>query len=377
MHIMIDGRHIRKRQAGLGSYSLQLIKALASVDRDNRYTVLCTRRSAELVGSLPSNFQLHTSWIGVENHVLGDPYRQLIVPILMLLRGVDIYHDPAYLLPYLHFRSRLIVTVHDLVPFYFPETNRWRYIQYMRLNTRASVRIADAVIVDSDAVRIDLIDKLGVPYKKIRCIPLGVSPDFHVIDDDDSLKETLTKLAVHSDYILTVSTIEPRKNILRLIEAYALAVDRFNIRNHLVICGRKGFKSEDIEKTIRKNNCEGKVHLTGYVEQSDLINLYNCAALYVCPSLYEGFGLPVLEAMACGVPVVVSNKSALPEIVGDAGLLFDPNNIENMITIMARPLLDKNIHDSMRKAGLIHSAQFTWQKTAKKTIELYNDVIAK
>jgi glycosyltransferase involved in cell wall biosynthesis len=239
---------------------------------------------------------------------------------------------------------------------------------------KASARKADSIIAVSENTKKDVIKFYGIVPDKVKVIHLGVDSNFSPIknENDDSV---LRRYNLKPGYILNVGTLEPRKNIVRLLEAYRLIAADLSYAPQLVIAGGKGWLSEDINKYIDSSGLKAKVVLTGYVPETDLPSLYRGAAVFAYPSLYEGFGLPPLEAMASGVPVVSSNISSIPEVVGKAGLLVDPCRIDEIARAVIMALEDDGLRDRMINDGLKRSGQFSWENTAKKTVDLYEEVL--
>jgi glycosyltransferase involved in cell wall biosynthesis len=232
----------------------------------------------------------------------------------------------------------------------------------------------DAVITVSRQSCQDLIKYLPVNPKKINVIPEAASLHFHPLNEAEYLP-ALERHGIRRPYILSVGSLEPRKNLLRLLEAYARLEGS---RPSLVIAGARNYwKSSPVVETVSRLGLEQHVRFTGYVEDADLPALYSAASLFVFPSLYEGFGLPVLEAMACGTPVVTSSVSSLPEVAGDAALLVDPRDVDAIASAMRRILDDSDLAADLRARGLARAAQFSWERTARETLAVYEKVLGK
>ncbi len=287
---------------------------------------------------------------------------------------MDLFHATEHLLPRLS-SVRTVFTLHDLIFLFHPEThkplNRW----FLTLMMPRFLRAADAVIAVSECTRRDAVRAYGIPEEKITVIYEGVSPRFRPASPE-AIQAVRAKYRLPERFILYVGTIEPRKNLTALLEAYAALQSR-NTQHaaRLVIVGKKGWLYEGFFRRLRELGLEERVYFTGYVPDEDLPALYSAADLFVFPSLYEGFGLPVLEAMACGVPVVCSNTSSLPEVAGDAALLADPTDIRALAAAMERALTDEALRASLRARGLERARQFTWEEAAKRTVEVYHQVL--
>jgi glycosyltransferase involved in cell wall biosynthesis len=236
------------------------------------------------------------------------------------------------------------------------------------------LRRVDAIITDSECSQRDIAHYLQVPKEKITVTMLAAARHFRVLSQAESAP-ALARAGVAPPYILYVGSLEPRKNLLRLLEAYRL-VREWSPRWGLVIVGaRNAWKSTPVAAAVERYGLQDNVTFTGYVPDEDLPALYNGAGLFCFPSLYEGFGLPVLEAMACGAPVVTSNTSSLPEVAGEAALLVDPYDVEAIAAAMQRVLSEPELAEDLRRRGLARAAEFTWERTARETIAVYERVL--
>jgi len=238
-----------------------------------------------------------------------------------------------------------------------------------------TLRFADAIIADSEATRRDIVRLTNVDPGHITVTPLGVDKSFRPVDLDLQ-RSMCTRYKLPEQYILYVGTFEPRKGIDTLIQAFALLARRFP-EHHLVLAGKKGWYWDSILQMIVSNGLEQRVHITGYVASEDLPSLYSAAHAFAFPSRYEGFGLPILEAMACGTPVICSNSSSLPEVCGDAGIQVPPDAPDQLAAALASVLADANLAQSLREKGLARAIQFTWQKTAEATLRVYTELASR
>jgi glycosyltransferase involved in cell wall biosynthesis len=299
----------------------------------------------------------------------------------MLTAPPDVLFVPAHVLPLVHPR-RSVVTVHDLGYRHEPQAHRLLDRLYLELSTRYNARAATRVIADSAATKRDLVQLYGTDPDRITVIPLGVDELFQPVTDAARLAAVRAKYGIPGDYLLYVGTLQPRKNLVRLVEAWArvIADCRLQIadlgRRTLVIAGKKGWLYEEIFATVRRLGLEGRVLFPGYVPEEDLPALLSGATAFVLPSLYEGFGLPVLEAMACGTPVIAANVSSLPEVVGDAGLLVDPLDSDALAAALQRLLTDADpstplrasLRAELRQRGLARAKLFSWPRCARETL---------
>lgn len=289
-----------------------------------------------------------------------------------LIGGTDIFFLPNLNFSAVSKKTKLVVTAHDLSFEIFPETFSFkRRAWHFFINFRSLVLSADKVIAVSQSTKNDLIDYYGVPEKKIDVIHSGIGNQFHLMNRNDTeLVQVQEKYRLPYKFILSLSTFEPRKNIPALISAFEALMDL----NHpalskymLVIAGTRGWKYRETFQAIIHSPYRKQILLTGFVADSDKRALYNLASVFVYPSFYEGFGFPPLEAMACGIPVITSHSSSLPEIVGDAGLLIDPYQPDELFQALKQILLDQELTDTLRKKSEERAKQFQWEKTVKKT----------
>jgi glycosyltransferase involved in cell wall biosynthesis len=281
---------------------------------------------------------------------------------------VDLLHALAFVTPLLS-RCPSVVTIYDLSFLLYPESFRRAKRSYLGLFTRLSARRARRIIAISESTKRDVVRLLGVPPEKVEVVYCGIDEAFRPLAEDQ-VAAFRSQHGLPERFILFVGTIEPRKNVTRLIEAFADL--RFAICDlRLVIGGAKGWFYQDVFARVEELGLQGEVMFPGYIPVSELPLWYNAAELFVYPSLHEGFGLPPLEAMACGTPVVAANTSSLPEVVGEAGLTVDPLDVEGLAEAMRRVLGDDALQQEMRKRGLQRARGFSWTKTAQETVQVY------
>jgi len=376
MHIAIDARRISDRHAGMGVYTFNLLRAMERIDTKNRYTIFHNPLKTNKIDFKNPNFSTYETPITIENHLVGDFWRNFYLPYRLRSEGTDVFHDPGYFLPIVSSGYKSVVTVHDLVVYTFPQTNSKRYFWYMRQMTKIGVQKADLIIALSFHTKEDLIRILKVPESKVRVVYSATNEHLKRITDPAEIASTREKFGIDGPYILCVNTIEPRKNLPRLLSAYHLLKTEMKLEHKLVVCGMFGWLYGDVFTTIRELGLEDSIVFTSYVKDEDLPRLYSGAELFVFPSLYEGFGLPALEAMACGAPVITSSSSSLPEIVGDAAIMVNPYSIEELAEAMFKVLTDEKLRDQMRRAGLSRASLFSWEKTASHTLSIYEELHA-
>lgn len=301
-------------------------------------------------------------------------YRQYVFARQTRSFKYDVYHEPNYL-P-LHFKGPTVITVHDISWIRYPETHPIERVEMMSRYFEKALYQSSALITDAEFIRQELIEVFGVKPAKVTAIPLGVESMFRPLDALETLSVLTAHGLTHGKYFLTVGTLEPRKNLSLAIRAYSQLP--LIVRQHypLVVIGMKGWHASEIERLIMPLAQEGFLRELGYVPRGDLATIMAGATALIYPSIYEGFGLPPLEAMACGTPVICSNVSTLPEVVGDAGILIDPSDEIGLREILHAITEDKQLRTDLSARARERSLSFTWKKCAQQTVEVYRSVIS-
>ncbi|MBV9324215.1 MAG: glycosyltransferase family 4 protein [Chloroflexi bacterium] len=380
MRIAIDYSAAVNQRAGIGRLVRNQVLALAEVDHDNDYRLVYARPNRGSVPQFPParnfvrrEFGLGERWLTILWHRAKLP-----VPADWLSGPVDLYHCPDFVLPPLR-RARGILTVHDLAFLMRPDCADSRLRAYLEEVVPRSVRRADFIIADSENTRNDLVVLLGVRPSSVAVVPGGVEERFTRVTDEDQLQNARRKLGVGDEpFILAIGVIEPRKNLNRLMDAFAMLKERGNVPSNLklVLAGGKGWLYDDIFDHHADSPVRDDILLPGFVSDTLLPAIYSAAEALAFPSLYEGFGLPILEAMACGTPVVASRASCLPEVADGAALMIDPNNVEGLTGALELVLLDADLRARLIAQGLERAAQYTWTKAAEQLLGVYRAVAA-
>ncbi len=360
------------RGAGINWYIHNLLTHLPRVDRDNRYTAFIGDGRFTSPGLALKRSRLPTS-----RPVVRIFWEQMVQPFALRKERVDLLHALAFVTPLLS-PCPAVVTIYDLSFLLYPESFQRFKRFYLGLFTHLSARKARRIIAISESTKRDVVRLMGVPPEKVEVVYCGIDDAFHPLAEDQ-VAAFRSKRGLPDRFILFVGTIEPRKNVTRLIEAFSnlhtctlahLPTCRLaNLK--LVIGGAKGWFYEDVFARVEELGLEGEVVFPGYIPVSELPLWYNAAELFVYPSLYEGFGLPLLEAMACGTPVVTANTSSLPEVVGEAGLMVDPSDVDGLAEAMRQVLGDEALRQQMRERGLKRAKNFSWTKIAQETVQVY------
>ncbi len=372
MRVAIDYTAALYQAAGIGRFVRSLVKALAEIDRENEYLLVYADPPRGTARPVPPAPNFSSRRIPIPERALAILWHRLSLPVPVdaVTGQVDLFHSPDFVLPPV-WRAATVLTVHDLAFLLKPECAEARLRDYLEKTVPRSVARADYILADSANTQDDLICLLGVPPSKIEVVPGGVDPAFAPISDPEALERVRQRISGGAPFVLSVGMIEPRKNLVRLIDAFELARARDHLPHKLVLAGRKGWLSEGIYRRAASSPLASDILFPGFVPEEDLPALYSAADLFVFPSLYEGFGLPPLEAMACGTPVVASRSASLPEVVGEAALLVEPEDVEGLAEALASALGDTGLRARMVAAGLEQSRQFTWEASAHKMLRVY------
>jgi len=376
VNIILSVEPVRFPLTGIGRYTYELALRLQQAPTvDVRYF-----SNGRFLNSLPTAADQSDSAYGLKrlvqkSSVALEAYR-LLMPLLrrqaLKGKGDALYHGPNFFLP--PYAGPSVATFHDLSPFTWAECHAPQRVRYWQKEMRKTLDRASALITDSEYTRHELAGYFGWPIERIHAVPLASSVEFCVRHYED-LRLPLARYGLApGNYSLFVGTIEPRKNIDTLLDAYGRLPVAIRNRWPLILTGYQGWRNEQIRQRIEQAEAEGWARYLGFVPASDLPLLFSGARLFTFPSLYEGFGLPVLEAMSSGVPVVCSNSSSLPEVAGKAALMSEPLDVETLTDNLRRGLEDEHWRSSAIDKGLSHSAMFSWQRCASETIAVYKTV---
>ena len=365
MHIGIDASRIAiDERSGTENYTLRLIESLGKVDDKNRYTLYFNK--------LPDFFEIAKK--NVSTRFIPMPYlwTQLRLAVECLLRPPDILFVPAHTIPLIRRPSlKTIVTVHDLGAEFLEAYHKFPQKIYLNWSTQYVAREATKIIAVSKSTRKDLTTTLKAPASKIDVVYEGVDHSFFYPRDTKEVETVKMKYGLKNRYFVYVGTIQPRKNLARLIEAFAKLAPS---KTDLVLAGKSGWLNTEIYQAPKKFGVSDNVKFLGYVAQEDLPALYTGSVAFTLPSLYEGFGLPLIEAMACGAAVLTSNVSSLPEVSGGYALLVRPNDVNDIAYNLARLIKEEDLRWKLSAQGLEWAKNFSWEKTARETIKVFEKV---
>jgi len=370
MRIGVDARLMYHQPAGISRYTWHLLQALAELDKDDEFIVFQHRKHQTPLVNQP-NFRRATLFAPAHHRL-----EQVVLAAELLRFPLDLLHSTDFIPP-LNSPYKSVITVHDLAFLHYPHFLTTESAAYYGLIDRAVVR-ADHIIVPSEHTRQDLIGQMGVATDKVSVIYEAANPGFGPLPVEETRRAVTAKFQIPQTYVLFVGTIEPRKNVAGLLHAFACLRDKYGLRDDvgLVIAGGKGWLYDETIETVKTLGLERCTFFLGRVADEDLHCLYVGARCHIHPAYYEGFGLPPLEAMACGTPTIVSDVSSLPEVVGDAAILVNPRDTEEIAVAIHRLLTDDDLHAELREKGFQRARTFSWEKAAQRTLDIYRKVVA-
>lgn len=368
MKIAIDARAATEKPSGVGLYTRTLVESLARRPLDGDDYYLLSNRPIHLPSMPSESFHLLS-----ERHPVGNLWLQARCPALLREKAVDVFHGTNFLAP-LRCSCPVVITVHDLSSFLFPWMHTIRNNAVQRL-LPMNIKRADLVIAISQNTKHDLIKHLRVPEKKIRVIPNAPATYFSAKIDKTQLEQTKKSLSLPDRFFLFVGTLEPRKNVVRLLEAYARFQKKDGAKTKLVLVGEDGWGSHEVYRHYRKLGLGDNVRFLGYQDHQLLAEMYRLSRAVIMPSVYEGYGLPAMEAMACGTPVIAANNSGLAEVVGDAALLVKHRDVDQLAEFMHLLDSDDSVHKLYAKKARSRAKAFRTDAFAEATFQVYREAV--
>jgi len=372
-HIAIDARLVYyRRESGIGQYIVHLAQRLPRLDPMGRYIIFHGRKDRIALADAP-NARRVDLW--TPSHHRFEPWT---LPLELARARFDLLHSPDFIPPLraapfpIGGRFQRVITVHDLTFLRYPEFLTVEGRRYYNSQIERAVRLADHILADSHATKVDLVDRLDVPADKVTVVWLAPDERF---TPDPTHRSRLDRLGLPAIYFLFVGTFEPRKNVAGLLQAYRVLVDRDAAAPTFVLAGRRGWLFDETLAQVERLGLRQRVIFLDAPADADMTALYNGATALALPSHYEGFGLPVLEAMACGTPVIISNRGSLPEIAGEAALVVDPDDAAALSSALARVWRDPGLRAALRKKGLARATEFSWERCARETLGVYKRVL--
>ena len=378
IRIGIDARWIFQERTGIGEYTCSLIKSLSQLDEENQYFLFFQSDNirdtvwTELDLDTKKNFKAVMLTFGVFS-LLG----QLRLPFLLSQLDIDIFHSTNFMIPLCFVKAKIVATFHDLIPFLFPEfapkSKKSRFYPIYRWLVKKIIRRADYIVVDSENSKRDLLSHFCLAKNKVGVVLFGVSDkflQFSPLKKDDIRK----RFSIGNDYFLYVGRYDPYKNIMGLLHAFVELRKSFALKCELVIVGPIDSRYTEVHQFVKMHDLETVVHITGFVQDDELVSLYQHALAVVLPSFYEGFGLPILEAFASRTPVIASQVASLPEIVGDSGILINPKEQVSIVLAMKKIVENKELRDDLIEKGQRRLEQFSWKRAAQDLTKLYQSI---
>jgi glycosyltransferase involved in cell wall biosynthesis len=368
VRIAIDARKLR--DYGIGTYIRNLVRNLARIDRTTDYVLIVQPADVEIASELGDNFRTVPDWSG--NYSVRE---QLSIPLDLRREKVDLFHAPHYVLPPLT-PCKAVVTIHDCIHLRFPQylPHRLAYV-YARSSLWVATHRASRVLTVSETSKRDILRYFRIPESRIDVIYNAIDERLGEAPTDTELAEVRERYQLNDPFVLYTGNIKPHKNLERLIEAFHTLRRGGLEQVKLLIIGDEISKYPALRRAVHRYKLHKHVRFFGFVPDTTLASLYRLASVFVFPSLYEGFGLPPLEAMAAGTPVITSNVSSLPEVVGDAAILIDPYEPDAIADAMRRVLTDAPLREDLRQKGLARVKEFSWERSVQRVRQIYSEVI--
>ena len=372
MRIGIDGIPLATPKAGIGHYTFELARCLARLAPADEFELVAPvplELGADGADEPPPNLRT----VHAPVNVLRRRWWTIGLPLYVRQNKLTLFHGTNYNVP-LWQRCPTVVTVHDLSLLLHADTHRADLVRRARRRLPTMTRIAAHVITDSESVKREITEHLGIHADKITAVPLAPRRAFCPVSAEEA-RAAQRRLGVEDEFILFVGTVEPRKNLLTLVRAFDELVRTTELRPQLVIAGQQGWLTDELFRYVEESALRERILFTGYVADADLRALYSACRVAVYPSLYEGFGLPPLEAMACGAPVITSRIPVIMETSAGAARLVAPTDVEELTAALVELLTDEGARAQLAAAGLQRAAAYTWERTAALTLEVYREAL--
>ncbi len=366
MRFAVDAHAIGQHLTGNEVYIRSLLRAFAEIDRESDFIAYLSGIEAEQ--SVPARFQLR--------HVSPNPYRRLGWDLPRGLRAdaPDLLHV-QYTAP-LSCAAPVVATVHDVSYLEHPEYFTAARRRQLQITVARTVRRAAKIITVSEFSRDAILRAYDIKYEKVHVIPNAANPDFRPVGRERARNNVRQRLGFDAPFVLSVGDLQPRKNHIGLITAFAKLLNNYpHLRHHVVFAGKETWYAAKVREAARHSGYADRIHFTGFVSDAELLDLYNACECFAFPSFYEGFGLPILEAMACGRAVACSNTASMPEVADGAGLMFNPHDSNDIAHALRDILIDPELRGRLERLGIQRAASFTWQKSARATLEVYREVV--
>ncbi len=360
---------------GSETYLRGLIYGLSKVDKENEYILFTNQENHETFEIKEANFSKQLCRVHARTRIFRIFYEQIILPWQIKNSRIDVLHSPGYVSP-IKAKCAEVVTIHDMQYVYHPENIPKAALLYWRHFVPLSARKSDVIVTVSNNSRKDIVNLLVIPEEKVVVTYEASKFSINGFNKAEYIEGSLPSYGIKGQYILSVASLFPHKNLDMLIKSFALIKDK--IEHRLLLVGMRKFGTKKVEDTLKKNNIsQERVLLLGHVSDSELYSLYKKASLFVLPSLFEGFGIPLVEAMSFGCPVAASDRTSIPEVLGDAGILFNPKDTASIAEAIYTVLTDERLRVNLIKRGRKRSESFSWEKMAQETLKAYQNAYSK
>jgi glycosyltransferase involved in cell wall biosynthesis len=378
VRIGIEGKTLTTHASGIGRYAINLTRTLLTILASNRNDIdfvifTAPQTCRDILHGFPGTYS--ECGMAVKSSLLRS---LAFLPRAIQRQRIDVFHGLDHVaIPLFGKQGKYVVTIHDIIPLLFPQFFPLKHRLVVRAALVRVAKQADMVIVPSQAVQEDVMQHLHITTDRLAVIPEGCERRFSPLTEPARLAQMRQAYGLPSQYLLFLGTLEPRKNVTTLLQAFAhlRQAQEIDPALRVVIAGAPGWQTATLYHTVRRLRLENAVVFPGFIAEADLPDLYRGAQIFVFPSLYEGFGLPVVEAMGCGVPVIASNTSALPEVTGGAALLVDPLDVAGLAAAIRELGHNDGLRQRLRCQGLARTQHFSWETAAQKTLELYRSLV--
>ena len=374
MRIALDGMPLGTRLAGVGHYTLELARSLGLAAPDDHFTLI-SPQPASAFSTVPTHRETpqNLSHINLQRTLMNRRWWSIGLPLYLRRHSFDLFHGTNYEIP-LWWNQPSVVTIHDLSLLLHPHAHEERLVRRARWRLPLMARLAARIITPTEAIKTEVCNRLSIAPEKVVAIREAPRGLFRRLEPAQTV-ELQKRLGVEKDFMLFVGTVEPRKNLERLVQAFEQTIRSTSLTPQLVIAGGEGWLMDDFAVGIEKRGLAGRVLLTGYLHDAELCALYSACSVFVYPSLYEGFGLPLVEAMACGAPVITSDIPSIRETVEDSARLVNPLNVEELVRAIVEMLSNEEVRRHFSDSGLERVKTFSWERTAERTLEVYREVM--
>jgi len=352
-----------------------IIEKLKDIDKENEYFLYVERNYNNDLGKMPSNFNIIRTSITAAQPIFNIIWHTFILPFHLLKNRIDVLHLPWHSAAFLIKIKPTVLTILDLTEYRLKHHYSFSRTLYRKIMIPISSRLVDRIITISEYTKNEILRILGLTPQKVTVIPCAAGDQYKPKDKFESRNFLRDRYGITQPFILYVGQIQhPNKNLIRLLHAFRRLISDLGVQKKLVLVGKKHPSGDIVYQTVNRLRLNQDVIFTGYVQDEDLPYFYNGADLFIYPSLFEGFGIPPLEALSCGTPVISSCTSALPEVIGNAGILVDPFNEDEIATSIYKVLSDERVQEKLRIKGIERAKTFSWEESAKKVLEIYENV---